>query len=519
MNDKQFDEILKQKMKQDEHIPEKINQLFSNFEVEVNKKDMNKEKNNILKTKNNLKIISIAASLVLVIFIGGNTYAHINGNETIISPLLRSIGINSNYEKNTTPINESVDEKDVTVKMLDAAIDDLSLIVGYQIDIKNNNPDNWLEIEGEYKINNIEIKPINHTIDKISESSYIYYQIFDMNEVERENEKDIVLFSKIINIREYTECEDENNVYAEYGKTHTGEWKFEENIPVKNVEESKVYEFENSKIYETIKNVNMSVTKYISGSYTNILKIKIDKTNYKGNYFEKYYKILDEHNEEIARFSEEKRDYDENVYNDRLLLSNIDKNSKIKIEVYMKEAVNEKEYKKITTIPVDFSKAVEKVETTENYKEYKGEKYSFKYKDNWNLLGTVDTNRAGPNSIYLGALELEIPSTTNSEYKSSIYIKTIAENYTQEEYLNKIRKENSASPSETFVEESKGNFKFANSNGYQITCSISEGTKYIKKDFFTISNGIVYRITFWGSELEYNNLKSDIDKLVQSFTI
>jgi hypothetical protein len=38
MNDEEFDKLLKSKIKEDNVIPEKINQLFSNFESEVNMK-------------------------------------------------------------------------------------------------------------------------------------------------------------------------------------------------------------------------------------------------------------------------------------------------------------------------------------------------------------------------------------------------------------------------------------------------------------------------------------------------
>lgn len=286
-----------------------------------------------------------------------------------------------------------------------------------------------------------------------------------------------------------------------------------------NVQEFKEYIFENTPKYKILENVEISVTDFITDLYTNILKIKVDKTNYEGNFFEIYYKILNDNNKEIATIFEEEKDYDERIYNDELEISNISKNSKITIELYIKELNNDDEYKKVLSIPVDLSKAIEKPISQSNYKEYKTEDYSFKYKEDWKLLGILDENKVGPNSIYLGTLGIEIPSTTNSEYTSSIYVKTVEESYTQEEYINSIRKENTTSPSETYEEKNSGNFSFANSDGYQITSSISDGTTYIKKDYFTVKNGKVYRITFFGSELEYNNLKDEIDIFVKSFKI
>ena len=111
----------------------------------------------------------------------------------------------------------------------------------------------------------------------------------------------------------------------------------------------------------------ISVPEFITGSYSNILKIKTDKTNYNGDSFEKYYKILDNQRNEIASFSEEKTAYDHRVYNDRLVLSNIDRNSKIYIEVYIKTYGDEK-FDKVLEIPVDLSKTTEKVEKKRQFK-------------------------------------------------------------------------------------------------------------------------------------------------------
>ena len=151
MNDERFDKLLKKQMQEDGYIPEKINQLFLSFESEVNMK----EKNEKLKMSNYIKRVSIAACSVLVIFFGGCTYAHVNGTETIISPLLRNLGINSKYEENATQFNDEVTNGEVKIKILDGAMDDTTFIVGYRIEIPNINPDSWIEIDGKYKINDL----------------------------------------------------------------------------------------------------------------------------------------------------------------------------------------------------------------------------------------------------------------------------------------------------------------------------------------------------------------------------
>ena len=178
MKDEDFDLLIKRQIQKNTYIPEKINHLFANFENEVN---MNKNKKN--KIGYNLRKGVIAASSILVMFLGSCTYAHINGTETIISPLLRNLGINSKYEENATKFDEETTKQDITVKMLDGAMDDTTFIVGYEIGIPDINLDKWIEMEGNYKINNVNITPINTSISKTEDGKFLYYQVFDMNEL------------------------------------------------------------------------------------------------------------------------------------------------------------------------------------------------------------------------------------------------------------------------------------------------------------------------------------------------
>lgn len=77
----------------------------------------------------------------------------------------------------------------------------------------------------------------------------------------------------------------------------------------------------------------------------------------------------------------------------------------------------------------------ENVEQNLGLKQYENNEYKFKYNENWNVIPKLTTDRVGPNSVYLGALELEIPSTTNSENTSSIYVKVKDNNSTLEKYI------------------------------------------------------------------------------------
>ena len=72
MKDEDFDLLIKRQIQKDTYIPEKINHLFANFENEVNMK-----KNQKNKIGYSLRKGVIAASSILVMFLGGCTYAHI----------------------------------------------------------------------------------------------------------------------------------------------------------------------------------------------------------------------------------------------------------------------------------------------------------------------------------------------------------------------------------------------------------------------------------------------------------
>ena len=78
----------------------------------------------------------------------------------------------------------------------------------------------------------------------------------------------------------------------------------------------------------------------------------------------------------------------------------------------------------------------------------------------------MTTDRVGPNSVYLGALELEIPSTTNSENTSSIYVKVKDNNSTLEKYIEQVKKD---AENEYFDKKAESEINLKNQKAYQIT--------------------------------------------------
>ena len=71
----------------------------------------------------------------------------------------------------------------------------------------------------------------------------------------------------------YTESEKLDSAYAEYGKTYEDGWNFEENITLKKLEDSKIYEFKDTPKAEIFDNVNVFVTEFVEGK--NILIVFI----------------------------------------------------------------------------------------------------------------------------------------------------------------------------------------------------------------------------------------------------
>ncbi len=159
-------------------------------------------------------------------------------------------------------------------------------------------------------------------------------------------------------------------------------------------------------------------------------------------------------------------------------------------------------------------------ENTEQYQKYETEEYSFEYLKSWNLIGIVDENRVGPNSIYLGAVEIEIPEKKDEENTSALYIKVLNEDKSLDEYKNKVREENVASPSEYYEETNSSEIQFKNIEGFQITSEIAgDNQEFVKQDIFAVENKKVYKITFFGTKEEYNRLSQEINRFINNFEI
>lgn len=513
MNNKEFDKMIKDKVQRDEYIDEKVNELFSVYKEKYKKEkvyESMKENSNIFNFMQKMKYVAAVLVVGLILGTGGMTYAHINGVETIISPVLRMIGINSKYEENATDINETITDNSVEIEMLNAAIDESALIVGYTIFSENINMLHWIDVNGNYKINGISIKPISESIDKDLETKFLYYQIFDLSEIKFDSVEKLTFTSDIFEILEYTEVESIDSVNAEYINNYSGNWNFNQDIPVKNISENKVYELNSEKL--NVNGIIINAKEIVKSSYTNMIEIETNKYEYKGNSFEQLYIVYDENSKEIAASGNEQRNFDYQVYTDRMFIEKLNSDSKLRIDVYI-NYIDIGKFEKVGSIDVDMSKAKEVQGTDSGYKTYNSDEYSFKYNDNWEVLCINEKNHVGPYSRYVGCLHLEAPSTTNEDTGMTIFIGKNNDEGSIEEYIDDLIDGYEKEYSELIA---KNICKIGALNGYEVITKIYDNFSI---DYIVEANGNIYYITFSANEKECNNQKDKIKALVESFEI
>lgn len=505
MNDRKFDKLIKNSVQQDRDIDSRVDNLFIEFQ--------NKSKNEY-KTKtvyNFMSKLRYAMAVVIssiVVLSGGLTYAHINGVETIISPILRNLGINSKYEENAIKVNEEKESNSIKIEMSDMALDESNLIVGYKIAIKNI--DSWIDILGEYQINSINIQPTNESIDKCDEY-FVLYQIFDISDIKFNNDK-IKFVSKIDTIVEYMEVEDLYYAYNEEVNRYEGDWNFEKSIEINNILDKEEYIFENKDI-TIYDDVEVSIDSYVESSYTNMIRVKMDKTNYNDDSFDYYYIITDKNGNEVIAGVEEKS-YDYTVYYDRLYISDINKNEKMVLKVianYRNEG-----FEKVGEIEFSLSEGIKKEEEEiSKMLTYESENYSFKYNDNWEFL---DDSIFGPNAKFEKGVIMRLPLLSESSNDDGLLIVL---NETEGDLDSYVEELIASYENEYFLIKKKEACIISGEKSYKITSEISDGSLYVYEyiTYIIEKNGKIYDIQISGSQKEQNNNKENIEGFIDSFIL
>ena len=121
--DKKIKEIFNIK----ESVPDNINSIFDDF---INKNVKEEKRNNIKVKKENIrKVLSIAASFIIVIVASETIYASITGKS-----LISLFNINEEeYNNSIISVNKQVSDSDIKVELETYAIDQNAVVVNYKI--------------------------------------------------------------------------------------------------------------------------------------------------------------------------------------------------------------------------------------------------------------------------------------------------------------------------------------------------------------------------------------------------
>lgn len=175
---------------------------------------------------------------------------------------------------------------------------------------------------------------------------------------------------------------------------------------------------------------------------------------------------------------------------------------------------------KINTISetINDNKAIPSTPASEdedtNLTTYNGSEYTFKYNKNWKDLGIATKDSVGRVNRRVGALQLE---TENKDRVSILkHSNTTLNNYIEEHknsYLDPAKEHSEDGGFELISEDSyNGN----SLNGYKI---VFKQMDLIYVSYLLESNNTVYEIEYPGSESNYNSIKSDLEKTVNSFKV
>ena len=146
-----------------------------------------------------------------------------------------------------------------------------------------------------------------------------------------------------------------------------------------------------------------------------------------------------------------------------------------------------------------------------NLTTYNGSEYSFKYNKNWKDLGIATKDSVGRVNRRVGALQLE------TENKDRVSILKHS-NTTLSQYIEEHKKSylNSTDEGGGFKLISEDSYNGNSLKGYKI---VFEQMDLIYVSYLLESNNTVYEIEYPGSESNYNSIKSDLEKTVNSFKI
>lgn len=309
MDNKEFENKLEQ-IKTFKEVPisvdEKIQKAFEKIEEnEKLEKELKKQRSKF----NFSRVLSLAASFVMAIFLAGNGVAYAKGEPNIYSWVLEKIGIQKEYEEIKTDINQVAEVDEVKITLMDTGYDGNFFITGYKIEkenlcdeiynmgyyqidenaenketLKKNALEKMLSLEYQLKLyDNINTIYIGNYIDEernltneeeididlikykvvkvISNNEIIIYYIYDISKYNLEDNISVEVFIPEVQVEIYIEADP---------PVFEGEWRFN----IENLQKSSI-EF---KKYKLNKNKAAFELKEENGLYEGISKEEYELT-------------------------------------------------------------------------------------------------------------------------------------------------------------------------------------------------------------------------------------------------
>lgn len=133
MDKKEFEKKLERDIKNFKEVPISVNQKIQMAYQKIEEKEKNMENKKVYSVKLS-KILSMAASFIIVVVLAGNGIAYAKGEDNIYSWLLEKIGITKEYEEVKNEINQTVENSGLKITLLDCAYDANKFIVQYKVE-------------------------------------------------------------------------------------------------------------------------------------------------------------------------------------------------------------------------------------------------------------------------------------------------------------------------------------------------------------------------------------------------
>ena len=277
--EKDFDKL-------NEKILEKLETKIAIAEFEE-KEEMKSQVKNVKKSKMKSYIGARVASIIAIIgLVSGNVYTFATYQKDLFTVILEKVGIFEAYEEEKTAVNLTKEGKNATLTLVDYAIDGDTVIVGYNLKLKEENEmlvkmvhDKAVLTSGGEKIelNSEEDESGRETykdfglFDEISKTEYSIYRFYKVDPKKLTNEMKLDVNIKIY---DYDKEEYYNPTDGEPEMREFGNWDFSVNLNKAEMEDSfKEYYVEDKNAeFELVKKPNKNET--ISLAEVRLLKVK-----------------------------------------------------------------------------------------------------------------------------------------------------------------------------------------------------------------------------------------------------